>query len=119
MDGYDMIFPSEGLVGRTILGSVRFIKEINGILSEERVKKTKEIPRKQRYSSRKELDEIFQQEMIAGQNRNQIIYTAYKDYDYTMREIGEYLGLHYATISRVVKEYEKDRSTRLRIKRHI
>jgi DNA-binding MarR family transcriptional regulator len=45
--------------------------------------------------------------MISGKSRDEIIYESYHDYDYTMREIGDYLGLHYATISRAVKKYEE------------
>jgi hypothetical protein len=108
MAGYDIDFPDEGFVGQAILGTVRFLKEINSYLSDQGVNKAKEIPREQRYSSRTELDEIFQKEMTAGKPRNEIIYIAYNDYEYTMREIGDYLGLHYATISRAVQECERN-----------
>jgi hypothetical protein len=119
MAGYNMDFPDEGFVGQAILGTVRFLKEINRYLSEEKVKKSKEIPREQRYSSRKELDEIFQKEMTAGKHRNEIICIAYNEYDYTMREIGDYLGLHYATVSRAVKECEKKLNRLPKTRKHI
>ena len=107
--GYGIDFPSEGLVANTILGTVRFLKEIHGYLCENKINNTKEIPRAQRFSTRPELEEIFQTGISAGKTRNDVITAAYCDYHYTMREIGDYLNLHYATISRAIKEHEKNR----------
>ena len=109
--GYGMEFPEEGLVGQVILGSEKFLREINGHLTKSGKDKIKEIPRVERYSTRLELEELFQRGMISGKSRDEIIYESYHDYDYTMREIGEYLGLHYATISRAVKKCEEKRKS--------
>jgi DNA-binding MarR family transcriptional regulator len=38
---------------------------------------------------------------------DQTIYAAYVHYGYTMKEIAEHLGLHYATISRAIKRVER------------
>jgi REP element-mobilizing transposase RayT len=105
--GYGMEFPEEGLVGQVILGSEKFLRETNVHLTKSGKDRIKEIPRGERYSTRFELEELFQRGMISGKSRDEIIYESYHDYDYTMREIGDYLGLHYATISRAVKKYEE------------
>ncbi|MHA1813382.1 MAG: helix-turn-helix domain-containing protein, partial [Candidatus Thorarchaeota archaeon] len=34
-------------------------------------------------------------------------FKAYHDYGYTMREIAEYLGIHYATVSRHLRRMEQ------------
>jgi DNA-binding MarR family transcriptional regulator len=36
------------------------------------------------------------------------IYTAYAVYHYTLKEIANHLGIHYATASKAVKKGEKD-----------
>ena len=73
-----------------ILGSEKFLNEINFHLNKEGIENIKEIPRAQRYSPRIRLDEIFQKERRAGKSRDEIIFTVYKDFDFTMREIADY-----------------------------
>jgi len=63
-----------------------------------------EIPRKQRYALRPSLDKIFQ-----TNNKREIkIYQANQKYGYTLKEIGQYLGLHYTTISKIIKKVENE-----------
>jgi len=57
--------------------------------------------------SRKELDEIFQKGFRSGKTRDQLIYLAFRKYDYYQKEIADYLGVHYATISRAIKKVEE------------
>jgi len=38
--------------------------------------------------------------------RNEAIYSAFASGGYKMKEIGEYFGLHYSSISKIVKEME-------------
>ncbi|RLE35650.1 addiction module toxin RelE, partial [Candidatus Acetothermia bacterium] len=40
------------------------------------------------------------------------ILKAYRDYDYTMREIAEHLGVHYATVSRRLRRVERQENGR-------
>ena len=44
-----------------------------------------------------------------GKNRNLAIVLAYQSGGYTMKEIGEYFGVHYSRVSRVLKSLEKAR----------
>jgi hypothetical protein len=106
--GYANEFPKEELVGNVILGSEKFLNEVNYHLNKEGIDSMKEIPREQRYSSRMQLDEIFQKGRRAGRTRNEIIFSVYKEYDFTMREIADYLEIHYATVSRAIKSVAKN-----------
>lgn len=101
--GYASEFPKEELVGEAVLGSEKFLNEINYHLNREGIDNLKEIPRAQRYSPRIQLDEIFQKGRRPGKTRNELIFTAYTDFDFTMREIADYLEVHYATVSRAIK----------------
>jgi hypothetical protein len=61
-----------------------------------------EVPRLQRLLARPSLEELFQGERSpAAEKRDEAIYRAYRDYGYYLREIADYLRVHYATVSRV------------------
>ena len=108
ISGYNTEFPYNELVGQIILGSEGFLKKVSNYLSQESKDNMQEVPRKQQLSLLPQLDEIFQEEVGKGTPRDNIIYMVYYDYNFTMREIGEYLGLHYTTISRVINRCEKN-----------
>ena len=108
ISGYNTEFPYNELVGQIILGSEGFLKKVNSYLSQESKDNMQEVPREQQLSLLPQLDEIFQEEVRKGTSRDNIIYMVYYDYNFTMREIGEYLGLHYTTISRVINRCEKN-----------
>jgi hypothetical protein len=101
-------FPFEEVVGQIILGSENFLKKVNLQLNEEKLNDMFEVPREQQLTLVPGLDEIFQSEMRNGAPRDEIIHRAYYEYNFTMKQIGEYLGLHYTTISRVINQYEKN-----------
>ena len=103
----NMSFPSEEIAGQLILGSKKFIKKINKFLSRSNHVSNSEIVKEQRYVSRMELDEIFQKGVRAGKTRDELIYQAFQEYDYYQKEIADYLGIHYATVSRAIKKIEK------------
>ena len=63
----------------------------------------KEIPRKQHYVTRPLLKGIFQ-----DQSKDQAMYEAHLQYGYILKEIAESIGVHYITVSRVVKKVEKE-----------
>jgi len=46
----------------------------------------------------------FHQTAIKWKKRNKAIERAYFDHGYTMSEIARHLGLHYATIGRIIKK---------------
>jgi len=40
--------------------------------------------------------------------RDKLIFKAYTQYGYTMKQIAQQLGVHYSTISRAIKRVEKE-----------
>jgi REP-associated tyrosine transposase len=61
-----------------------------------------EIPRHQRYLGRLPLAELFLgQEELCKRESNELICRSYLTHGYTLKEIAEYLGTHYTTISKV------------------
>ncbi|MCH7882742.1 MAG: hypothetical protein IIB69_14495 [Proteobacteria bacterium] len=42
----------------------------------------------------------------AGKNRNTAIYNAYLSGGYTLKEIGDYYGLHYSTVSGIIRNHK-------------
>lgn len=106
LQGIDAEYPYEALTGQIILGDKRFISNIPKQVNKGSLKK--EIPRRQRYAAGTELDEIFQMGARQKEKRETTIYRAYVEGGYTMREIGEYLGLHYSSISLALRKYEKN-----------
>jgi len=64
--------------------------------------KLQEIPRIQRFAARPSLQELFSE----SSSDPEVVMKAYTYYHYTLKEIGNYLGMHYATASRLVKRYK-------------
>ncbi len=98
--------PWETLKGQIFLGTDEFIKRLSGLLAEK--ESIKEVPRVQRYVARPPLGELFKWKK--GKERTvegRTIYDAYVRYGYTMKEISDHLGFHYATISRAIKRVER------------
>jgi REP element-mobilizing transposase RayT len=106
LGGIDKGSPWEILKGQVFLGTEEFIQGLNELL--RRKENVKEVPRPQRYVARPSLSEILKgvkQNEKKAQDKD--IYMAYTRYGYTMKEIAEHLGIHYATISRAVKREEQ------------
>lgn len=107
--GSGIVFPYDELVGQSVLGSSKFINEINRYFGEiklDSLKKEQEFTKQQRLTLETELESIFQKGIRNGVSRNRIICNVYYNHNVTMKEIGEYLGMHYATISRIIKREE-------------
>lgn len=62
----------------------------------------KEIPRNQRYVDRPSLEKIFEISKDKSE-RNSKIRKAHINYGYTLKEIADFLNIHYATASRAMK----------------
>ena len=90
--------PWDELQGQIYLGSERFIESIPRPGA-----KLSEVPRKQRLPDRPTLEEIFADVATTDEG----ILKAYREHGYTMREIAEYLGVHYATVSRHLRRAER------------
>jgi hypothetical protein len=87
----------EQLQGQIYLGSEEFIAQHQP----DRV--IREIPRRQTQATRPALREVFQRR--GGEAR--LIYVAYRQYGYRLHEIAAHLGVHYATVSRRLKQAEQ------------
>lgn len=101
--GIKKVSPLKEVKGQLYLGKETFMDQIGYFLQDK--EKSKEIPRKQRYITRLSLGEV-----LKFQNKNQrdhAISIAYLQYAYTLKEIAEYLGVHYSTVSRAVNRIEE------------
>jgi len=90
--------PWHQLRNQVYLGSEIFIETMNALIDGN--KDLSEIPSSQRRALPKQLKEY---EAMA-KSRNEAICNAYKSGGYSLKEIGDYFGLHYATVSRIVKD---------------
>ncbi|HSV30872.1 MAG TPA: hypothetical protein VLH40_02465, partial [Atribacteraceae bacterium] len=98
--------PWEELEGQVLLGGKGFVERFKGLLQEKAA--IKEIPRQQRFAGRPSLREIFPDTHFAEkQKRNDSILFAHLKYGYTLKEIADSLGIHYATVSKIVQKMEK------------
>lgn len=88
--------PWEELKGQIYLGSDAFIEQLPK--PDETVK---EIPRIQREGVRLPLDQLFGETSV-----DEAIVSAYREHGYTMKAIADYLGVHYATVSRRLRKRE-------------
>lgn len=102
-DGIGVPGPWEEVKGQVLLGSEAFIERLSPQLEEC---STREIPKRQRLVHRPPL-----RTLLAGTDsktaRNIAMAQAYLKHGYTLSEISGAAGLHYATISRLIKAQEK------------
>jgi REP element-mobilizing transposase RayT len=93
--------PWDELRGQVLLGEEGFAERIKDVLEDRKL--IKEIPRSQRYVSRPRLDKIFGENDTRIQ-RNAGIVVAHLNHGYTLKEIADYLRLHYTTVSKVISK---------------
>jgi putative transposase len=65
-----------------------------------------EFPRAQRFASRPPLARLFT-DVSSKADRNARVVLAVRDHGYTMREVAQFLGRHYATVSRAVAHADR------------
>jgi REP-associated tyrosine transposase len=87
--------PWDELRGQIYLGSEEFIEQ-----HPAQDKELKEIPRAQLKALKPTLEKIFAKGGETG------IAQAYREHGYRLREIAAHLGVHYATVSRRLKQIE-------------
>jgi len=91
--------PLANLTSQVLLGSARFLNEMQPILQGERLSKRGPKSAKRRRS----LNALFKKvDDKTRSERNDLIKKAHLDHGYTLMEIGSHLGLHYTTVSKVV-----------------
>ncbi len=90
------------LKGQSILGEDGFVESLLDYV--KGYKDIQEIPKRQRYIDRPSLKEIFRKkELTDRKRRNASIMEAIEKSGYSQREVARYLGMHYASISRLAR----------------
>lgn len=93
------------LKGQIFLGGEDFPGKMETLLSKRSY--IKGIPRAQRLAHRPGLVKILSSKTAMGtKERNRRVYDAHVKYAYTLKEIADFLGIHYTTVSKAVKEAE-------------
>lgn len=95
-EGKNQASPWEQLRNQVVLGSDSFISEMQARIEGD--KDLSEIPKSQRRALPKSLDDYA----LKAQNRNTAIVQAYASGGYSMKEIGDYFGVHYSRVSRIL-----------------
>lgn len=85
------------------LGSDQFVEEMQALIDGD--KELSEIPSSQRRPTPKPLAEY----KTASTDRNTAIISAYQSGGYTLKEIGDYFGLHYSSVSGIIR-YHKSKT---------
>ena len=92
----------EKLESGVFLGSEGFVEKLKPRLVEKLA--DREIPISQRLATRPPLEQLFSKAGKDKETRNALIYQAVNDYGYTLGEVGEFLGLHYSTVSKAFRK---------------
>ncbi|HOE16347.1 MAG TPA: transposase [Syntrophorhabdaceae bacterium] len=96
----------ENVKGQIFLGEKEFIEQCKKILGKHDT--VQEVPRFQRFADRPPLEHLFVDIMKQQKKeRNEAIYDACIKYGYTQKEVAGFLGLHYATVSNLIKKCEQ------------
>jgi putative transposase len=88
--------PWKDLRNQVYLGDDSFVKRMDALIAGD--KDLSEVPSSQRRGIPASLEEYD-----AKYERNEAIEAAYASGGYTLKEIGDYFGLHYATVSRLAR----------------
>lgn len=91
----------DDLQGGILLGSDGFVKRIAPILRSK--KQLKDVPKAQRFTARPTLAKLFRGAKRDKAKRNARIHEAFLEHGYTLSQIGDYLLLHYSTVSRIAR----------------
>ena len=88
---------------RSILGEEDFIESIEDHLRGK--KEIPEIPKSQRYMNRPILGKLFEEEVIGDKRRrDKRIVEAVEGFGYSQREVADHLGMHFSSISRIIRQ---------------
>jgi hypothetical protein len=99
--------PWDALVGGMFLGGEGFAEKLEPLLADRRP--LAEIPRAQRFAGRPPLASLFTPPETSNRaERIMKMRQAHLDFGYTLKEIADFLGVHYATVSRAVKQIDLD-----------
>ena len=101
-----MIFTSPGSSCSSFHFSVMFLKQVDPLLIFDfKEGDVREIPRKQRFAARPGLDALFRRDSGEGKGRIfRRVRVVVERYGYSQREVAEYLGVHYSSVSRILRK---------------
>jgi REP element-mobilizing transposase RayT len=92
----------EQLEAQSLLGEEGFAEALKGHV--KGYEKIREIPRGQRLIGRPALQSLFGVKIQSRSKRDRMIAKAVHEYGYSQVEVAGHLGLHYSTLSRIVKK---------------
>ena len=93
----------DGMMRKVVLGTAEFRQRLYELLAEKR--DVREVPKWQRIEGRPDLAMLLGKPM-KKKVRDRKIVEAHFEHGYTQKAIGDALGMHYSTISRIVKNAE-------------
>ena len=95
-----------GVKGQVFLGGVTFVEGLIDHLRKQ--KDIPEIPKNQRFVNRPELGKIFTEGVLRERGRrDQRVEEAVERHGYTQREVADFLGLHFTSVSRIMNQRSK------------
>jgi len=101
-EGGETYRPWDQLGGSAVLGTEPFRAAVAERLGEPESGIAPEVPHAQRHVTRSGLDDLRARE----ENRGAWMSAAYRDHGYTMTEIAAAAGLHYSSVSKIIKAQE-------------
>jgi hypothetical protein len=105
--GIDEPSPLLKIKAQCLLGSNEFVETFIPVLKGKA--RLSHVSDDKNWLSRPPLENLLtsyrSQTMIGKKVRNRAIAAAHLDYGYSLSEIGNFLGLHYSTISKIAKQY--------------
>ena len=91
-----------GVRAQSILGEDDFMEGFVGHV--EGKKRIPEIPKSQRFMNRPDIKALFGADVFNDtRRRNELILKAVEEYGYTQREVADYLGMHFTSVSRIMR----------------
>jgi putative transposase len=102
-EGSNQPTPLQNLKNQIYLGSEAFVEEMQRKMKTDQ--RLSEIPKAHRRPVARPLTWYFQKHA----DRDSAVFEAFRSGGYSMREIGDHVGLHYSTISRIVSFHERER----------
>lgn len=101
-EGMDQESIWKDVKAQSLLGREEFINDIAPYLNN--YKDIVDIPRRQRHINRPDLSNIFAKDICQGTDkRNEKIAEAVYEYAYKQKEVADYLGMHFSSISRILR----------------
>ena len=105
-EGAGAASPWQGLRGDGVLGGEAFRAEV----ADRMPAAGGEVPRLQRHLARPALSSLGQ----STQKRDQWMTTAYREHGYLLTEIAACAGLHYSSVSKIIKAWEEEKNSRFK-----